>query len=131
MLYNTSFSREILFVFYCLYCFFANLRHSPSWLIVVSLSPHYLCWQFCRVWYILNLIFLILKALFCAAIRRHSVSLLRFPFLNHVHVFSCGMSYVSRLSYYYYYYYYYYYLLLEFIIIIIIIWVFTNFSYQL
>ena len=27
--------------------------------------------------------------LFCAAIRRDSVSLLRFPFLSHVQVFSC------------------------------------------
>ena len=37
-------------------------------------------------------------ALFCAAIRRDSVSLLRFPFLRHVHIFSSMMSLVSRLK---------------------------------
>ena len=31
-------------------------------------------------------------ALFCAAIRRDSVSLLKFPFLNHIHIFLCKMS---------------------------------------
>ena len=35
---------------------------------------------------------------FCAAIRRDSVSLLMFPFLGHVHVFSCEISLVSRLK---------------------------------
>ena len=37
-------------------------------------------------------------ALFCAAIRRDSVSLLRFSFHNHVHAFSCAISIVCRLS---------------------------------
>ena len=37
-------------------------------------------------------------ALFFAAFRRDLVSLLRFPFLSHVHVFSCAIS-----RYYYYY----------------------------
>ena len=34
----------------------------------------------------------------CAAIRRDLVSLLMFPFLRHVHVFSCEMLLVSRLK---------------------------------
>ena len=33
---------------------------------------------------------------FCAAIRRDSISLLRFPFLNHVKLFSCEISLVFR-----------------------------------
>ena len=37
-------------------------------------------------------------ALFCATIRRDSVSLLRFPFLNHAHIFSCVMLFISRLK---------------------------------
>ena len=37
--------------------------------------------------------------LFCAAIRRDSVFLLRFPFLSHVQVFSCKFSSVCRLKY--------------------------------
>ena len=36
-------------------------------------------------------------ALFCAAIRRDSVSLLKFPFLNQVHVLLCEM-FISRLK---------------------------------
>ena len=53
---------------------------------------------FCRVLSILTLIWLVFMALFCAAIRRDSVLLLRLPFLCHVHVFSCEMSRVSRLK---------------------------------
>ena len=37
-------------------------------------------------------------ALFCATIKRDSVSLLRFQLLSHVRVFSCEMSLVSRLK---------------------------------
>ena len=37
-------------------------------------------------------------ALFRAAIRRDSVSLLRFPFLSHVQVFSCEILLISRLK---------------------------------
>ena len=74
-----------------LYSFCANLLHSLIiWLIVSSLSPHSLHLLFCCVLSILALIWLILTALFCAAIRRDSVSLLKF-------------------HYYYYYYYHYYY----------------------
>ena len=37
-------------------------------------------------------------ALFCAAIRRDSVYILRFPFLSHVQVFSCEILFVCRLK---------------------------------
>ena len=37
-------------------------------------------------------------ALSCAAIRRDSISLLRLPFLNQVHVFSCDMMFISCLK---------------------------------
>ena len=40
-------------------------------------------------------------ALFCATIRRDSVSLFRFPFLKHVQVFSCEVSSVYRWKYQY------------------------------
>ena len=56
------------------------------WLMVSSLSPHSLHLLFCWVLPILALIWLVLIALFCAAIRRDSVSLLRFPFLSPVKV---------------------------------------------
>ena len=36
--------------------------------------------------------------LFCAAIRRDSVFLLRFPFLSHVQVFSCEILLIRRLK---------------------------------
>ena len=42
---------------------------------------------------------IVLVALFCAAIRRDSVSLLRFPFLSRVQVFSSETSLVCRLKY--------------------------------
>ena len=38
-------------------------------------------------------------ALFCAAIRKDSDSLLMFSFLSHVHVFPCVISLVCRLKY--------------------------------
>ena len=37
-------------------------------------------------------------ALFCAAVRRDSDSLLKLPFLCHIQVFSCEMSLVCRLK---------------------------------
>ena len=59
--------------------FSANLLHSLiMWLMVSSLSPHSLDLLFCCVLSILALIWLVLMALFCAAIRRNSVSLLKF-----------------------------------------------------
>ena len=82
-----------------LYSFCANLLHSLiMWLIVSSLSPHSLHLLFCCVLSILALIWLVLMALCCAAIRRDSVSLLRFPFLSQVHVFCCEMLFISRLK---------------------------------
>ena len=64
----------------------------------VSISTHNLHQLFCCVLSILALIWFVLMALFWAAIRRGSVSFLRFPFLSHAHVFSCEMSLVSRLK---------------------------------
>ena len=63
-----------------LYYFCANLLLSLIiWLMVSSLTPHCLHLLFCCVLSILALIWLVLRALFCAAIRRDSVSLLKFP----------------------------------------------------
>ena len=76
--------------------FYANLLHSLiMWLIVSSLSP-YNHLLFCWVLSIFVLIWLVLMAWFCTAIKRDSVSLLMPPFLS-----------------YYYCYYYYWYLLLQ------------------
>ena len=66
----------------------ANLLHSLiMWLIVSSLSPHSLHLLFCCVLSIIALIWLVLMELSCAAIRRDSVSLLRFLSLSQVQVF--------------------------------------------
>ena len=82
-----------------LYSSCANLLHSLiMWLMVSSLSPHSLHLLFCCVLSILALIWLVLMALFCAALRRDSVSLLKFLFLSHVHVLSCEMLFISRLK---------------------------------
>ena len=67
-------------------------------LMVSSLSPHSLYLLFCWVLSILTLIWLVLMALSCAAIRRAYVSRLTFPFLSHVQVFSCEMLFISRLN---------------------------------
>ena len=65
-----------------LYSFCANLLHSlMMWMIVSSLSPHSLHLLFCCVLSILALIWFVLMTLSCAANRRDSVSLLRFPLL--------------------------------------------------
>ena len=82
-----------------LYSFCANLLHSLiMWLIVSSLSPHSLHLLFCCVLSILALIWLVLTALSCGAIRRDSVSLLKFPFLSQVQVFWCEMLFIRRLK---------------------------------
>ena len=82
-----------------LYFFCANLLHSLiTWLMVSSLFPHNLHLLFCCVLSILAWIWLVLRALFSAAIRRVSVSLLRFLFLSQVHVFSCKMLFNSRIK---------------------------------
>ena len=78
------------------YSFCANLLHSLiMWLIVSSLSPHSLHLMFCCVLSILALVWLVLMALFCAAIKRDSVSLLRFLFLSQVQVFWCEILFIS------------------------------------
>ena len=82
-----------------LYSFCDNLLHSLiMWLMVSSLPPYSWHLLFCCVLSILTFIWLILMALFCAVIRRDSVSLLRFPFLSHVKVLSCEMLFISRLK---------------------------------
>ena len=74
-----------------LYSFCANLLHSLIMSLMVStLPPHSLHLLFCCVLSILALIWLVLTALFRAAIRRDSVSLIKFPFLSHVQVFNAG-----------------------------------------
>ena len=65
-----------------LYSFCDNLQYSLiMWLIVSSLSPDNKLLLFCCVLSICALIWLVFMSLFCAAIRRDSLSLLRFPFL--------------------------------------------------
>ena len=82
-----------------LYSFCATLLHSLFMQFIdSSLSPHNLHLLFCWVLSILALIWLVLMTLFSAAIRRDSVSLLRFPFLSHAHFFSSEMSLFSRLK---------------------------------
>ena len=82
-----------------LYSFCANLLHSLIiWLMVSSRSPHKLHLLFCCILSIPALIWLVPVALFCAAIRTDYVSLLMFPFLNHMHVFSCDILFISRLK---------------------------------
>ena len=101
---------------HALYPLCANLLHSLIiWLMVSSLSPHSLHLLFCWVLSILALIWLVLMALPCAAIRRDSVSLLKFPFLSHVQVLSCKILFISRLNRPYYYYYY-----------LLILWIFQS-----
>ncbi len=59
-----------------LFSFYANLLHSIiMWLMVSSLPLYSLHLLFCCVLSILALIWLVLTALFCAAIRRDSVSI--------------------------------------------------------
>ena len=71
-----------------LYSFGAYLLHSfIMWLIVSFLSPHNLHLLFCCVLSILALTYLVFMALFCAAIKRDSVSFSRLPFLCHVFLF--------------------------------------------
>ena len=82
-----------------LYAFCVNLLHSfVMWSIVSSLSPHSLHLLFCWVLSILALIVLVLTALFCAAIRRDSVSHLKFPFLRQSQILSREMLFISRLK---------------------------------
>ena len=80
-----------------LYSFCANLLHKLiMWLMVSSMSLHILHFLFCCVLSILAFILLVLIALFFAAIRRDSVSLLEFSFLSHVQLLRCEMLFISR-----------------------------------
>ena len=82
-----------------LYSFCANLLYSLiMWLMGLSLSSHSLHLLFCCVLSILALIWWVLMALFCTAVRRDSVSLWKFPFLRHVQVLSWEMLFISRLK---------------------------------
>ena len=71
-----------------LYSFRDNFLHSLIMWLIVSSNRHLL---FCYVVSILAFIWLVLIALFCAAVRRHLVFLLRFASLNHLQVFSCAI----------------------------------------
>ena len=62
--------------------FWARLQNSLLWLMVSSLSLYNQHLLFCCVLSILALMLLLLIALFCAAIRRYSVSSLIFHFLG-------------------------------------------------
>ena len=80
-----------------LYSFCANFLHSHIMgLIVSSLSLPSLHLLFCCVLSTLVLIWLFLVALFWAAIKGDSVSLLKFPFLSQVQVFWRWMLFISR-----------------------------------
>ena len=82
-----------------LYSLCANLLHLLiMWLMVSSLSPHSLVLLFCCVLSILALIWLVLMVVFCSAIRRDSVSLLKFLFLSYIQVLSSEMLFISRLK---------------------------------
>ena len=77
----------------------ANLLYSLIiWLIFSSLSPHNLHLLFCFLFPVLVLMYFVLMALFCAANRQDSFSLIRFPFffISHVQVFSGEMSLDGR-----------------------------------
>ena len=79
--------------------FFANMPHLfIVWLIVSSQSPHNQHLRFCCILSIFALIQFVLMAKFCAAVRRDSVSLLRFPFLSYVNIFSCEISLICHLE---------------------------------
>ena len=86
--------------FLVLNSFWANLLNSfIMWLIVLSLLPHNQHLLFCCILSVLALIWLGLRTLFYAAIRKNSVSLLKFSFLSHVQVFSYELTLVCRLKY--------------------------------
>ena len=78
-------------VFYSFLC----IRLLCDWSFCLYYHVVYICF-FCCVWAILALIWLVLMAFFCAAIIGYSVSLLRFPFLGPVCVFSCEKLFISH-----------------------------------
>ena len=74
------------------------LRSFIMWLIVSSLSSHNLHLLFCCILSILALISPVLIALFCVAIRKDSVFLLRFHLSSPVLFCACKISLVRRLK---------------------------------
>ena len=68
------------------------IRLLCDWLFRLYHHITYICYFVASY---LFLIWLVLMALFCAAIRRDSVSLLRLPFLSYIYVFSCEMLLIS------------------------------------
>ena len=83
-----------------LYTFCASLLFLLiMWLIVSSLSLHTLHLLPCHVFSIFAWTLLVLIVLFCAALRRDSVSFLNFSFRSHVQVFSCKISLVCFFKY--------------------------------
>ena len=79
---------SLILFFSGLTCWFRLLY----WLSISSLSSHNLHLLFCCILLIFALIWMVLIELFWAAIRRDSVSLLKFPFLSHVHVLLSSSS---------------------------------------
>ena len=67
--------------------FFSSLLCSLIMWLIISLLPHKQHFLFCCVFSIFAFKKLVLIALFCAAIRRDSVSLLRLLFLSHIQIF--------------------------------------------
>ena len=63
-------------------------------LMISSLSPNNLR---LLIWRVLSILLtsLVFMALFCAAIRRDFVGLLKFPFRRHVHVFPCEILFIT------------------------------------
>ena len=80
-------SQLCLVLYSCVYFLYSLIM----WFLVSSLSPHNLHLLFCCILSIITLIWLVLMALSCVAIKRDSVSLLRSPFLSLVQVFLCEM----------------------------------------
>ena len=75
-----------------IYSLCTNLLHSINmWLAVSSLSPYNLHLLF-RCVLSIRYFDIVFIEFFCAALKRDSVSILRFPFLSHLQVFLCEIS---------------------------------------
>ena len=81
-----------------LYHFWASLLHS-LWLTVSALSPHNLYLLFFSLLSITCFKIISLYGIIFAAIKRDSLSILRFSLLSHGHVISCAISLVCYLKY--------------------------------
>ena len=71
--------------FIVMYFFYASLLHSIMRLMILSLSPHnlYLLFDYLSTF---TLVLLVLKALFCSAIKKDSVYFLKFLLLSYVQI---------------------------------------------